>query len=51
MSISPLTLTQDDVKTIVDILNRGHNCEIKTEKDRVVILEIKKHLIAKKPIL
>ena len=51
MKINPLTLSQEEVKLITDILNRGNQCEIKRERENIVIVEIKRNALAKKPIL
>ena len=49
VKISPLTLKSEDIETIVHILNRGNQCEIKKEKDNIVIVEIKRFAVIKKP--
>lgn len=51
MKINPITLSTNDIKTIVDILNRGNQCEIKKERENVVIVEIKRNALVKKPIV
>ena len=51
MKINPITLSSKDIETIVGILNRGNQCEIKQERDNVVIVEIKRHAIIKTPII
>ena len=50
MKINPATLSQEDIETITYILNRGNQCEIKKERDNVVIVEIKRNALVKKPI-
>jgi len=49
MKISPSTLTLQEIECITNILNRGNQCEIKKERDNVVIIEIKRQVIDKKP--
>lgn len=51
MKINPLTLSQRDVETITDILSRGNTCEVKKERENIVIVEIKRCALVKKPIL
>ena len=51
MKIKAITLSQTNIETIVEILNRGNQCEIKQERDNVVIVEIKRHAIVKTPII
>lgn len=51
MKIKPITLNNDDIETITHILNRGNQCEIKKERENVVIVEIKRSAITKKPII
>ena len=50
MRINPCTLSQEDIELIAHILNRGNQCEIKKERDNVVIVEIKRTALIKKPI-
>ena len=50
MKIDPITLSQDDINTIVNIISRGSQCEIKREKDNLVIVEVKRYALVKKPI-
>lgn len=51
MKINPITLSHADIETIVNILNRGNQCEVKKERDTVVIVEIKRNAVVKKPIV
>ena len=51
MKINPTTLTRQDIEIIVGILSRGNTCEVKRERDNVVIVEIERHAKIKKPIL
>ncbi len=51
MKINQATLNNEDIETIIHILNRGNQCEIKKERDNIVIVEIKRCAIAKKPIV
>ena len=51
MKISPLTLSQEDIETITHILNRGNEVAIKKEKDNIVIIEIKRFVADKRPIV
>ena len=51
MKIKPLTLNHEDIETIVHILNRGNQCEIKKERENIVIVEIKRNIYTKKPII
>ena len=51
MKINPSTLSQEDVAMITDILGRGNTCEVKRERENVVIVEIKRNALVKKPIL
>ena len=51
MKINPATLSKSEIETIVDILNRGNQCEVKRERETVVIVEIKRSAIVKKPIV
>ena len=51
MKIKPTTLNNEDIETITRILNRGNQCEIKKERDSVVIVEIKRYALLKKPII
>ena len=51
MKINPLTLNSEDIETILRILSRGNQCEIKKEKDNIVIVEIKRFAVVKKPII
>lgn len=51
MKINPSTLSQEDVATITEILSRGNTCEVKKERDNVVIVEIKRCALVKKPIV
>lgn len=51
MKIDPSTISKADIETIVGILNRGNQCEIKKEREAVVIVEIKRSAIVKKPII
>lgn len=50
MKINPSTLSQEDVAMITDILSRGNTCEVKKERENVVIVEIKRSALVKKPI-
>ena len=49
--INPSTLSQEDIEIITGILNRGNQCEIKKERENVVIVEIKRSALLKKPIV
>ena len=51
MKINPTTLNNEDIETIIHILNRGNQCEIKKERENVVIVEIKRSVNVKKPII
>ena len=51
MRINPSTLSQEDIELITSILSRGNTCEVKRERDNVVIVEIERHAKIKKPIL
>lgn len=51
MKISPSTLSKDDVALITEILGRGNTCEVKKERENIVIVEIKRCAILKKPII
>ena len=51
MKINPITLDKNDIETITNILNRGNQVEMKREKDNVVIIEIKRFVATKKPII
>ena len=51
MQIKPITLNNDDIETITRILSRGNQCELKRERDNVVIIEIKRTALVKKPII
>lgn len=51
MKINSSTLTQEDIDTITYILNRGNQCEIKKERENIVIVEIKRNALVKKPII
>ena len=51
MKIKPTTLSISDIETIIDIINRGNQCEIKKERDNIVIVEIKRYAIVKTPII
>lgn len=51
MKISSVTLSKSDMETITNILNRGNQVEIKKEKENVVIIEIKRYVADKRPII
>lgn len=51
MKINPSTLSPKDIEIITDILGRGNTCEVKKERENVVIVEIKRSAIVKKPII
>ena len=51
MKINPTTLSNEDIEIITNILNRGNQCEIKKERENVVIVEIKRTALTKKPII
>ena len=51
MKISPITLTDEDKETIIRILNRGNEVNIKQERDKVVIIEVKRFVAEKRPII
>ena len=51
MKISSITLSRNDIDTITNILNRGNQVEIKKEKENVVIIEIKRYVADKRPII
>ena len=51
MRINPSTLSQADIELITEILSRGNTCEVKRERENVVIVEIKRSAMIKKPIL
>ena len=51
MKINPSTLSQEDVATITEILSRGNTCEVKKEREIVVIVEIRRKALVKKPII
>ena len=51
MKINPSTLSHEDIEMITDILSRGNTCEVKKERENVVIVEIKRNALVKKPIL
>lgn len=51
MKISSLTLSRSDMETITNILNRGNEVSIKKEKENVVIIEIKRYVADKRPII
>lgn len=51
MKINSITLNNEDIETITHILNRGNQCEIKRERENIVIVEIKRNAIVKKPII
>ena len=48
MKIKPATLNNEDIETIVNILNRGNQCEVKKERENIVIVEIKRFVATKK---
>ena len=50
MKINPSTISREDVEMITDILSRGNTCEVKKERENVVIVEIKRSALIKKPI-
>lgn len=50
MKINPTTLSNSDIETITNILSRGNTCEVKRERENIVIVEIKRNAIVKKPI-
>ena len=45
------SLNNEDIEIITNILNRGNQCEIKKERENVVIVEIKRSALIKKPII
>ena len=51
MKINPITLSPKDIEAITEILSRGNTCEVKKERDNVVIVEIKRCALIKKPII
>lgn len=51
MKISPQTFTDEDLELMAHILNRGNQCEVKQERDKVVIVEIKRKALVKKSIV
>ena len=51
MKINPLTLNNKDIEIITNIINRGNQCELKRERDNIVIVEIKRFVATKKPII
>jgi len=51
MKINPSTLSAEDIAIITDILSRGNTCEVKKERENVVIVEIKRNAVIKKPII
>lgn len=51
MKINPLTLNDEDIATIIHILNRGNEVNIKQERDKVVIIEVKRFVAEKRPII
>lgn len=51
MKISSVTLSRNDVDTIINILNRGNEVQIKKERENVVIIEIKRYVADKRPII
>lgn len=51
MKINPLTLNDEDIATIIHILNRGNEVNIKQERDKVVIIEVKRFVADKRPII
>lgn len=51
VKINPITLNKEDIETIIHILNRGNQCEIKKERENIVIIEIKRYATTKKPII
>jgi len=51
MKISPVSLSKHDIETIVHILNRGNQVEIKKENSNIVIVEIKRYVADKRPIV
>ena len=38
------------VKGVCDILNKGNQCEIKRERENIVIVEVKRKVQSKNPI-
>ena len=38
------------VKQVCDILNKGNQCELKKERENIVIVEIKRKAFSKNPI-
>lgn len=46
-----LNFTEEQIKIIEDIISKGNQAEIKREKDQIVIIEIKRQLHLKQPII
>ena len=51
MRIKPTTLSPLVIEAITNILNRGNQCEIKRERDNIVIVEIKRNVVVKNPLI
>lgn len=51
MRIKPTSLSSYVIEAITNILNRGNQCEIKKEKDNIVIVEIKRSVVVKSPAI
>ena len=51
MSKIELNISPTQVKTIEQILNRGNQVEIKKEKDKIVIVEIKRSVQSKEALI
>ncbi len=50
MKIKVNDFTLDMVGQICEILNRGNQCEIKKERENIVVVEIKRTALSKNPI-
>lgn len=48
MKVSDFTI--EHVQLICDIINRGNQCEVKKERENIVIVEIKRNALKKSPI-